>query len=410
MWSTGATGELPCDAVFIQDLGLGERGFLMGNEAYASQYLDHFVARHPRMNHVLMSRQNLSQGGAHPWTAHGCLEGAAGFATDFRELMGAAHRDADQFGLPFGASLPSNRLQYETACAALQSEAATLAPGAAASWTFFGVYKTDHPAASSDADLAEIDAVERASKAWTPREVSLSDPARSILHDAPAAVADVLDKQATRERYPRRIHVERANGQELSFFTPAKSHNRHVVLRDKERLVARRHGALLRSGDGMLPAEDMLCATCWMHGVFGAQLTIGNTSFHKLFSVSRDPYNITRGSGLRMLVDLGDGWRLLTVPSAFEMGLSDCRWIYRLADRTITVSAIVSSDEPAMQWRVTVEGEPAVSSSSVILSSASRSSRARGGWKSTRGGRASSSGRIPTDCGASAIRTPPTVS
>ena len=94
-----------------------------------------------------------------------------------------------------------------------------------------------------------------------------------------------------------------------------------------------------------------------MHGVFGAQLTIGNTSFHKLFSVSRDPYNITRGSGLRMLVDLGGGWRLLTVPSAFEMGLGDCRWIYRLAERTITVSAIVSSDEPAMQWRVAVEGD-----------------------------------------------------
>ena len=348
---------LPCDAVFVQDLGLGERGFLMGNEAYASQYLDHFAARHPRMNHVVMSRQNLSLGGAHPWTAHGCLEGAAGFATDFRELTGAAHRDADQFSLPFGASLPSSRLQHETACAALQSEAAMLAPGAAASWTFFGVYKTDHPAASSDSDLAEIDAVERASKAWTPREVSLSDPARSVLHDAPGAVADVLDGQATRERYPRRLHVERVNGYELSFFTTARSHNRHVVLRDKERLVARRHGALLRSGDGMLPAEDMLCATCWMHGVFGAQLTIGNTSFHKLFSVSRDPYNMTRGSGLRMLADLGDGWRLLTVPSAFEMGLGDCRWIYRLGERTITVAAIVSCDEPAMHWRVTVEGE-----------------------------------------------------
>jgi 1,2-beta-oligoglucan phosphorylase len=352
-----AAGELSCDAVFIQDLGLGERVFLMGNEAYASQYLDHFVAQHAAINHVLMSRQNLSQRGAYPWTAHGCLEGAAGFATDFRELMGAAHRDADRFALPFGASLPSNRLQYETACAALQSKAGVLAPGAAASWTFFGIYKADHPEASSEADLGEIAAIERASKAWTSRKISLSAPARSVLRDVPAATADALDLQATRQRYPRRMHVERANGRELSFFTPAKSHNRHVVLRDKERLVARRHGALLRSGDSMLPAEDLLCATCWMHGVFGAQLTIGNTSFHKLFSVSRDPYNITRGSGLRMLVDFDDGWRLLTVPSAFEMGLGDCRWIYRLGQRTITVSAIVSSDEPAMLWRARVEGE-----------------------------------------------------
>ena len=42
--------------------------------------------------------------------------------------------------------------------------------------------------------------------------------------------------------------------------------------------MARRHGTLLRSGQGMLLDETTLCATCWMHGVFAAQLTIGNTS------------------------------------------------------------------------------------------------------------------------------------
>ncbi len=120
--------------------------------------------------------------------------------------------------------------------------------------------------------------------------------------------------------------------------------------------MARRHGSLIRSGQALLPDETILCATAWMHGVFGAQLTIGNTSFHKLFSVSRDPYNITRASGLRMLMEKKDGWRLLTVPSAFEMGLSDCRWVYRLSQRTVTVSATVCGDEPAMQWRVNVEG------------------------------------------------------
>ena len=34
--------------MLLQDIGLGERGFLMNNEAYASQYIDHHVARHPR--------------------------------------------------------------------------------------------------------------------------------------------------------------------------------------------------------------------------------------------------------------------------------------------------------------------------------------------------------------------------
>ena len=348
--------ELPCDVVLIQDLGLGDQGFLMNNEAYASQYTDHHIAHHPRLNHVLMGRQNLSQGGAYPWAAHGCLEGAEGFATDFRQLMGPEYRDADQMGVPFGTSLPSERLQYETACAALQSKAVRLEPGGARSWTFFGLYEPDHPAASSDSDLSKIEIVEEASKDWTPRDVALSAPPRSLLHDARSAVAEALDDKEIRARYRRRTHIERAGDQLLSFFVSGRTHSRHVALREKERIVARRHGSLVRSGEEMLPDEGILCATAWMHGVFGAQLTIGNTSFHKLFSVSRDPYNIARASGLRMLMETKDGWRLLTVPSAFEMGLNDCRWVYQLAGRSVTVSATVAGDEPAMQWRVAVEG------------------------------------------------------
>ena len=303
-----------------------------------------------------MGRQNLSQGGAHPWVVHGCLESAAGYATDFRQLMGPAYRDADQMGVPFAANLPSERLQYETACAALQSRAVTIEPGGATSWTFFGFFQPDHPEASSDADLSQIDAVVGASKNRSERDVALLAPPRSLLHDAHSAVAETLDDQAVRARYRRRTHVERAGHRILSFFVPGRTHSRHVVLRDKEHIVVRRHGSLMRSGQELLPDETILCATAWMHGVFGAQLTVGNTSFHKLFSVSRDPYNITRASGLRMLIEMKDGWRLLTVPSAFEMGLSDCRWVYRLDKRTVTVSATVCGEEPAMQWRVTVDG------------------------------------------------------
>jgi len=349
--------DLPCDAVFIQDLGLGEPGFVTNNEAYACQYLDHFVARHPRADFVVMSRQNLAQDGGHPWTAHGCLEGADGFATDLRELMGPAHRDADGVELPFGANLSSRRLQYETGCAALQSRAATLAPGSATSWTFFGAFRRDQAAASSNDDLALVDEIESIAAGWREREVVLAAPTRTIVEEAPVAVADNLGEQAIRALYRRRTHVETFGGEVLSFFTPSRGHSRHVVLRDKERLVARRHGAMLRSGGEMLPTETTLCATAWMHGVFGAQLTVGNTTFHKLFSVSRDPYNIGRGGGLRILVELEGRWRLLSVPSAFEMGLGDCRWVYQLGDRTVTVTASVSSDEAALQWRVAVAGK-----------------------------------------------------
>src|SRR5580692_6478370 len=229
LWRVEAANDrdekLPCDAVLVQDLGLGDQGFLMNNEAYASQYLDHHLAVHPRLNHILMGRQNLSQGGAHPWVAHGCLEGAAGYATDFRQLMGPAYRDADQLDIPFGTNLPSERLQYETACAALQSKALTLKTGGEASWTFFGFFEADHPAASSDADLSQIDAVEGASKDWE-RDVALSAPPRSLLHDARSAVAESLDDKAIKASYRRRTHVERAGDQLLSFFVPGRTHSR----------------------------------------------------------------------------------------------------------------------------------------------------------------------------------------
>ena len=95
-----------------------------------------------------------------------------------------------------------------------------------------------------------------------------------------------------------------------------------------------------------------------MHGVFASQLTIGNTSFHKLFSVSRDGYNITRGSGLRVLAEIDGAWRLLTLPSRFEMGLSDCLWEYRHEGGTISVHVIASGEDPALQCAIEVEGAP----------------------------------------------------
>jgi cellobiose phosphorylase len=360
LWRLEATniGEAArtIDAILIQDIGLGDRGFLMNSEAYASQYIDHHIARHERYGPVVMSRQNLTQGGRNPWVVHGCLDGASGFATDGMQLFGPAFRDRDGFSFAFGTSLPSKRLQHEFACAAIQSAPLTLPPGSRAAWRFFGLYDSHHAEASNDSDLARIDAV-----AWcdqSPIDTILSAPVQSVVQNAPPTVAGLIDAEDLAQRYPERQHEERLNGELLSFFTPDPPHNRHVVLRDKERLVTRRHGTLLRSGQSVLPDDATLCATCWMHGVFAAQLTIGNTSFHKLFTVSRDPYNVTRASGLRVLIDAGDGWRLLTVPSAFEIGLSDCRWIYCFGMRTITVRAIASGEDPAMQWRVTVEGEP----------------------------------------------------
>ncbi len=352
------SGEAPCDIILAQDLGLGPRGFLMNNEAYASQYIDCHIARHPRFGPILMHRQNLEQYGDHPWIAHGCFEGAASFATDGIQLFDAEFRSGGLAALPSGGDLPGVRLQREAACAILQSRRVDTWAGAQARWTFFASYEPSHPLATEDADMARADAAEEAAQAFTHLEIPLQMPTRSLLQDAPPLAVIPLSAEAVSQNYPERLHEEWRGEELLSFFTPDGVHNRHVVLREKERQIKRRHGTLLRTGQSLLPDEKTLCATCWMHGVFGAQLTIGNTSFHKLFTVARDANDAARTGGLRILADTGEGWRLLTAPSVFEMGLSDCRWVYLLADRTITVHAAASGDDPAMQWEIAVDGPP----------------------------------------------------
>ncbi|NLR98456.1 cellobiose phosphorylase [Rhizobium sp. P38BS-XIX] len=352
------SSTVSADLVLLQDVGLGDRGFLMNSEAYASQYIDHHIADHATFGPVVLNRQNLKQGGGrNPWVAQGCLEGTAAYATDAIQLV-VPSRSGDGIMVPdFGKDLPSTRRQHEVACPAIQSKPLSLAAGDASTTTFFGLFIADHPTASSDADLSHLDALPKLQGELAMDTISAAQSVRSHVQNAPLAESEGLDQAAIDALYPNRLLEEHADGKLLSFFVPDGPHNRHIVLREKEHVVARRHGSIVRSGQNMLLDDKTLAATCWMQGIFAAQLTIGNTSFHKLFSVSRDPYNLTRSSGLRILVDLGDGWCLLGVPAAFEMGLSDIRWIYRLPGRTITVSAIADGKDPAMQWKVSVEGE-----------------------------------------------------
>ncbi len=344
---------LSWDAIFVQDLGLGERNFVTGNEAFASQYIDHHAGAHPSFGPVIMSRQNLAQSGRHPWVAHGCFHGAKSFATDASQLFGPSFRDSAALALPFSESLPGVRLQHEAACAILQTGVLSLAPGEEGAWTFFGLFDPDRSSPSSDADLAQVEAVSAALAAFAHVGVPLAAPVRSIVQDAPPLSC------SGNEETPHRIgrmHEEWRDGRLLSYFMEDGPLNRHAVLRAKDRLMKRRHGTILRTGQSLLPDENALSATCWMHGVFGAQL--GANALHKLFSVSRDAFNIDRTSGLRILAEIAGEWRLLTLPSIFEMGLSDCRWVYRAHGRTIAVHAAASAEDAAIQWEISVDGDP----------------------------------------------------
>ena len=149
--------DIECDAILIQDIGLGDRGFLMNNEAYASQYIDHHVG-HTRVRAGNHEPAEPRAARHYPWVLHGCLDGAAGFATDGLQLFGPAFRDGDRFGFAFGANLPDARASSTRSPVPRSSRAAnTCCRLGAAAWTLLWLFVPDHPEASSDGDPVACD-------------------------------------------------------------------------------------------------------------------------------------------------------------------------------------------------------------------------------------------------------------
>ncbi|SFJ69553.1 Cellobiose phosphorylase [Paenibacillus sp. UNC496MF] len=348
-WDVALSGNagLELDVIYGQDVGLADRGAVRSNEAYVSQYIGHSVFRHPAKGYVVCSRQNQPQGGKFPYLQQGALTGAAGYSTDGFQFFGLSYKDTD---VPVRLAMPSlaNEIyQYEFAYVALQSERIRL--NGEARVVFYGLLRADHPEAADalafGADVAEAwrqtgdrplgpgEDVEAAK-----RKASIASPLRALpLTDAELAGL-----------YPERLQEEYGGGELLSFFTPGRE---HVVLKEKELRVERPHGHILMTGGNDRVRDEVLTTTVYMYGVFNSQLAVGNTTFHKLLSNTRSALNVMKASGQRIYVELEGRYRLLALPSLFEMGFNYARWRYKLADDVILVTCFASADTPEVCLR-----------------------------------------------------------
>ncbi|MBA2719492.1 MAG: cellobiose phosphorylase [Chloroflexi bacterium] len=347
------------DVVLAQDLGIAQEAAVRTSELYTSQYIDHTALEDPDFGLLLCSRQNLPQGGAFPWVMHGCLAGSAGYLTDGFQFHGLASKAS---GAPAALSrprLPNATYQYEQALATLQSRAVGLAAGASGAITFFGAFAADHPAASGAPDVRRARAAAKAFRALS--GLTIGQPPQSLprsdsLFDRPALFQsdDLVPAELEAAFGTDWRHVEEHNGTLRSFF---HGEQEHVVLKAKEIVQERPTGHVLRSGRDLLPSDETMSVTGWMFGAFAAQLTIGNTSLHKLLSVCRDPLNVLKSSGLRIFIRTDRGQELLGPPSAFEMGPSGATWHYRDRDRglSLAISLAVSIDEPVCRLTVDIE-------------------------------------------------------
>ena len=116
-----APQERTVDLLYVQDIALASRGAVRLNEHYVSHYIDFSPMEHGRCGWVVAVRQNLEQGGRHPWAVVGSLRRGISYATDGLQIFGLTQRLG---GLPDGVrnGLPAERLQHEHAMAAVQDE------------------------------------------------------------------------------------------------------------------------------------------------------------------------------------------------------------------------------------------------------------------------------------------------
>lgn len=331
------SGE-PCelDMVYLQDIGLKPVNAGLLNEYYVAQYLERLIFNDEDFGKVVICRQNMKDATGHPWVMIACRNGAESACTDGMQFYGKTYRET---GIPEGLISGSLGGEYagESPVVAVQERPFVLDPGETHRSVFLGIYLPDHPGASAAADLKMLRLPDE--MGFRPKGTpSLGTPSLFPL----LPVTDLTETEIEYLFGKDRQHAEIVDDKLLSFF----SGNNHIILKNKEILADRPHGHIMQAKAGLVPDEEIMATTAFAFGVFNSHISQGNTNFNVLLSICTSQFNQARESGQRIIVEIEGKKYLLGVPSAFEIGLNHCRWIYKFNDCIYQVRTWTSKSAP----------------------------------------------------------------
>lgn len=349
--------EVELDLLYVQDVGLKAVNAGLINEYYVSQYLERRILTDDKYGTVIFCRQNTKESTGNPWLMIASKNGAADGTTDGMQFYGKSCRET---GIPEGLQKekPGEEYAGESSVIALREKPFMLAAGRNHTSFFVGNYLPDHPEATSEGDLNSLPAIfsEFEKTKETQPENFLKSPVSNLFQTSPFLLSEDLSEAEITEFFgsERRV-LEFENGRLLSFF---KKDNDHVVLKSKELLADRPHGHIMQAQAGYTPDESIVSTTAFMSGVFNSHFTQGNTNFNTLFSIVTSQFNLSPESGQRIFVEIENRQYLLGVPSAFEMGLNHCRWLYKTGNHIFQVRTWTSKKLPQvnMDFKV-IKGE-----------------------------------------------------
>jgi cellobiose phosphorylase len=353
-WDVQLDGsDAEVDLIYGQDIGIADKGAVRSNEAYLSQYIDHAVFKDEEKGYVVCSRQNQPQQGKFPYIQQGVLTGAGavGYSTDGFQFYGLSYKETNEPERLAMETLANEIYQYEFAYVALQSGRIKLQERTRI--VFYGMFKEDHPST-----VTAVEYGTEVTDAWKQIETQLPVEGQTIGKTElkanigkPLQSLKVSDEEMNL-RFPARQQEEWDGETLLSFFTPT---HEHVVLKEKELQVERPHGHILMTGNNNRMNEHILTSTSYMYGIFNSQVVVGNTSFNKMLTNARNALNIMKTSGQRIYVELDGIYRLLTMPSIYEMGFNYTRWYYKLPEDTLVITSFTTVDTPELYLQVTSE-------------------------------------------------------
>lgn len=356
-WDVELQGQgIRADLIYGQDIGIAHPGAVRTNEAYLSQYIDHAVFEKEEGGFVICSRQNQPQGGAFPYLQQGSLTRAVGYSTDGFQFFGLSYKETNKAEALYKENLANEVYQYEFAYTALQSPCVKL--DGSARFVFYGMYKEDHPDAVSSLEFQE-----ELQAAWKQVETMPAPVTGEKLPRVERSrdLGDLLRTLPMTEEelnvlFPVRRQEERDGQKLLSFFTDTYE---HIVLKEKELRVERPHGHILMSGNNVSFSTPVVTTTSYMYGLFNSQLVIGNTNFNKMMSNARNALNVHKTSGQRIYIEIDGKYRLLGMPSMFEIGFNYVRWYYKTESDIFIITNFTAASAPEVTLQVRSEsGRP----------------------------------------------------
>ena len=316
------------------DTAVADKFAVRNNEAYVCQYVDH-QAFDTTNGYVICSRQNQ---GKHLYLEQGSIGKNVGYCTDGYQFFGTSYKLTNTPRALVNGKLANEVYQYEFGYIGLESE--EINKEGEYHICFYGVYESTIDEVVKGPHFTEV--AKQLFDTINFDVVDTSQPSSKLelaLNFNNVYNSRELTAQELEVLYPNRKHEEVINGKLESFFMPDYS---HVVLPSKELIMERPSGQVLVSGNH-LDFEEVMASTSYIYGLFTSQIVMGNTSFNKLSSNTRNSLNVQKISGQRIFVKINGEYKLLTMPAIFQMGLNYVKWLYVINNDILEVETVVSA-------------------------------------------------------------------